>query len=297
MKPLNYVRDAVRGIRQMKLPWFKKNHPAEAVAIEKVLDIAVKAEKFILPNFGRIFADGKRTVPYPLNLPFKTIAIEYPSTGANIDRGNGPKSPEKQVIIACQGEDTLYIYTMDYIILPDGSSSWDLEPTVGVIPIHKPDDGDDEHYSFELHHLSSSSFIEDINKRDEFKDKEIKAYDEFRILTSNRLLVLFEFLTALSCSNVNYESKITSAGSARAAMKQKKGALPFDSYRILTLKVLKKQTTGDTDEPQYDRHSPREHVRRGHVRRYKSGIRVWINAMIINAGVGGKLSKTYNVKP
>lgn len=295
MKPLNYVRDAVLDIRSISLPFLKVNYPEEAVAVEKVVDIAIKAEKFILPNFGRIFADDQRTISYPIKLPFETVAIEYSS----IDSGDSPKHIEKQVIIACQGEDDIYIYTMDYVPHSDGIgiSAWNIEPTVALMSIHKREDIGEDQYAFSLHNLSSSSFIEDLNNKEEFKGQGITVHDEFRKITNNRLLVLFEFLMALSCSNVDYESKISSMGSARAAMKQKKGALPFDSYRMLTLKVSKKSSAGNSDEPQYDRHSPREHVRRGHVRHYKSGVRVWINAMIINAGIGSKMSKTYVVKP
>lgn len=41
--------------------------------------------------------------------------------------------------------------------------------------------------------------------------------------------------------------------------------------------------------------SPREHTRRGHWRRYKSGKTIWIEDNVINAGTTGKVEKVYEI--
>jgi hypothetical protein len=73
--------------------------------------------------------------------------------------------------------------------------------------------------------------------------------------------------------------------------------LPFDSYRFLTVLVGKKPNSDNSNVTTLgtDRSTPREHLRRGHVRKYSSGLKIWINSMIINAGSESKILKTYVV--
>lgn len=121
-----------------------------------------------------------------------------------------------------------------------------------------------------------------------------RARGTYRILTPGEMRdfqqygagVLLSLLNALSCSNVYIERSDPKSGP------KKKGALPFDSYHILTIR--RPSETGRLGMAQPHR-SPREHLRRGHIRRYENGIRIWINATVVNAGVGGKVSKDYRM--
>jgi hypothetical protein len=36
--------------------------------------------------------------------------------------------------------------------------------------------------------------------------------------------------------------------------------------------------------------------RRGHIRRYENGLRIWVNASVVNLGTIGKVEKTYALK-
>jgi len=73
----------------------------------------------------------------------------------------------------------------------------------------------------------------------------------------------------------------------------KRGALPFDEYHILTLDGHTK-TTGNS-KTFGDRRSPREHLRRGHIRRLENK-KIWINSMVVNAGNHGKIHKSYELE-
>jgi hypothetical protein len=42
--------------------------------------------------------------------------------------------------------------------------------------------------------------------------------------------------------------------------------------------------------------SPREHLRRGHIRIYQSGRRIWVNSTLVNAGVGGRISTVRDLR-
>jgi hypothetical protein len=98
---------------------------------------------------------------------------------------------------------------------------------------------------------------------------------------------LMLLLNMLSCANVKTE-KVTQKQSS------KRGALPFDSYHVLMVE----QRLPDRDKaPTSGQHrSPREHLRRGHIRRYERGLKIWVNASIVNIGGGGKVGKTYGLR-
>lgn len=102
---------------------------------------------------------------------------------------------------------------------------------------------------------------------------------------------VLSLLNALACSNVRIE--LSPAKAVHKAMR-KKGALPFDDYHILTIDVPGR---GQGDGLGQGGHrSPREHLRRGHIRRLEDGRKLWINATVVNPGIGGKVSKDYHVR-
>lgn len=315
MKPLNYFREAVLSINTKNMPFYKENYPEFGEMVKRVLNEAQAAEKFILPNFGCILDGHKPYVPWPLNLPFPIIVIEYPTEGINVGNTNPIASAEKNIIIVKQVDTIIYLFQLSLLPNIEGDGkNWTFHPLVAKIPTVRTEGiENDTQYSCTYAHIDSGQFlngmIEDPYFQEKTKlllssqkqgDKKPITMDTFISeisgITNRSVTVLFELLSALSCSNVNIEQKLTSAGSVRSAMKQKKGALPYDSYRILTLRVPKKKAADDLSDPEYDRSSPREHVRRGHIRHYKSGKTIWVNSMVVNAGVGGKVLKDYAIK-
>lgn len=105
--------------------------------------------------------------------------------------------------------------------------------------------------------------------------------------------VLLSFLNVLACSNVEISD---STQSHKEGAKIKNGSIPFDSYKILTIKTNQKEYTGNGASPFHGGSSPREHLRRGHIRRLPSGLKIWVNSAIISAGSLGKVHKNYKVK-
>jgi hypothetical protein len=103
-------------------------------------------------------------------------------------------------------------------------------------------------------------------------------------------VAVISMLNALACSNVHIER--SAATKTRKALR-KKGALPFDDYHILTVDAYAR-SNGPGSGP--SGRSPREHLRRGHIRRLESGACIWVNATVVNAGIGGKISKDYALK-
>ena len=102
---------------------------------------------------------------------------------------------------------------------------------------------------------------------------------------------VLSLIEALSCSNVKATPLPTRQKLNKSAVKR--GALPFDEYHILTLDGYTKTT--DNSKTFGDRRSPREHLRRGHIRRLENK-KIWINSMVVNAGNHGKIHKSYELE-
>lgn len=107
-------------------------------------------------------------------------------------------------------------------------------------------------------------------------------------LKSSIVSPILDALNVLACSNVTLE---------RLPKKRHPvaSALPMDDYWI-----LKVEAKGHISEDKGGTHrSPREHVRRGHPHTYhtKNGTIVhWINAIKVNVGKGGMISKEYAIE-
>lgn len=104
------------------------------------------------------------------------------------------------------------------------------------------------------------------------------------------LFLVSDFLNMLACSNVHIEQH-----APRKPNKNAKNALPFDTYHTLTVDIPKKSGASD---PRGGSHAaPREHLRRGHIRRLDDNRRIWVNSCVVSAGRGfGKVEKDYRVR-
>lgn len=104
-------------------------------------------------------------------------------------------------------------------------------------------------------------------------------------------VAVLSLLNALACSNVHIERS-----EPKKAGKKIKAALPFDAYHILTIDVPKPSGDGAGISP-FGHRSPREHLRRGHIRRLADSRRIWVNAAVVSAGRGaGVVTKDYAVR-
>lgn len=108
-------------------------------------------------------------------------------------------------------------------------------------------------------------------------------------LAAEPAVAVLSLLNALACSNVHIERS-----EPKKAGKKIKTALPFDTYHILTIDVPGKAGNGAATG---GHRSPREHLRRGHIRRLADGRRIWVNATVVAAGRGaGVVTKDYAVR-
>lgn len=105
-----------------------------------------------------------------------------------------------------------------------------------------------------------------------------------------------DVLRIMQCSNVVSEV-IPGTGATKQVNDKRinKGKSPLYEYRQLTVDV-----SGSTKEGSHHYNGSggkrRQHLRRGHIRRYQSGVRIWVQSHIVGAGAIGRVDKEYNLK-
>lgn len=105
---------------------------------------------------------------------------------------------------------------------------------------------------------------------------------------------LLELCEALSCSNVHHQvmEKINHTVNQKRI---KDGKVPM--YETRTLWIDVPGGSKDSGDWQGGTHrSPRQHLRRGHIRNLQTGKKVWVNAAVVGAKESGIIKKDYAIK-
>jgi hypothetical protein len=102
----------------------------------------------------------------------------------------------------------------------------------------------------------------------------------------------FELFEALSCSNVSHEPMET-IDPRKNAKRIKAGKLPIYETRILTIDSGKSSQSGMAQGGTHA--SPRQHLRRGHIRRLPDK-NVWVNSCVVGRAEHGVIEKQYHVQ-
>ncbi|MFA7291834.1 MAG: hypothetical protein WC023_06255 [Rhodocyclaceae bacterium] len=265
MQHLNYCRQAIKQWRAyLDVPSTKPDDPLGAY-----LSLAEVAKKFLMPDGGGVIEDDElRGLDWdsPLKLPFPVVALEF-RFGGNVglrfhDTGS---FFDKYIVFASQSDDDGFIRVW--------SAGHQVHDGLWVIatPAQK---------------INIQGCLTSVQGRPHIVITE--GQDSVDGRTQHDIGIVVELLNALACTNVNVERS-----PARRKGKALKNAFPFDDYHILTIGAPAKQHGDGTAHCSH--RSPREHLRRGHIRRYESGMKVWVNATVVNAGIGGKITKDYKV--
>jgi hypothetical protein len=261
----NYSRNMVRQFE----PYLSKTDKA-FTPFWNALHLARKAKKFMLPDGGRVYEDKTFRAldeSEPLHLPFPCIALEYASDKSKTPRA-GETASSKRIVFVREESDSIVLTPVFWV---DAESVWYPLPEA-ALPL--------------THYLSRDTVNEGwIAINCSLSDSRFPLSDY-----EDEIGSLLCFLNALQCSNVHAERS-----PAKAAGKKIKSALPFDDYYVLSVDL---PSGGSGSTAAGGHRSPREHLRRGHIRRLESGRRIWINAAVVGASKGaGKIVKDYNIKP
>lgn len=264
---LNFCRQMVRQFTSnMAVPNFPRENKT---VLSHAIDLAKMSTKFILPRGGRLYDDKQfRALDESerLRLPYPMIALEYEACGDHVFPGQTELS-SKRILFARERDD--YVVIMP-ICWRNAQGIWGPLPEA-FLPLTGYLDRTQTSYGRSMIRLGLS-------------DPRIPLTDY-----SDEVGALLCFLNALQCTNVQI-----ARSPAKKTAKAMRKALPFDDYHLLTVAAPKAANDHEARQGEHHR-SPREHLRRGHIRRLESGARIWVNATVVNAGVGGKITKDYRI--
>src|SRR5690606_16365894 len=109
---------------------------------------------------------------------------------------------------------------------------------------------------------------------------------------------VLEFIEACSCSNVHHQVVQQAPKAAVAQRRARDGKLPILETRALVLDLPGKESSGMAGaNGDSGRASPRQHLRRGHIRRLESGKRVWVQSAVVGGERAGVIDKAYVIRP
>ena len=254
--------------------------PENKRILSHMIDLARASQKFLLPEGGRLYDDPEYRAldeTQPLRLPFPFIALEYHRPRPDF-MSAGDVWPTKALMFARERDEAIVV---SIAIWNDATGCWGPMPEASIPRV---------------------GFLDRSVRRvlGPGYDGEVKALVPMRIWKADRRIPdsdyaqelgsLLCFLNVLQCGNVHVEK--SGGSTVRRSMATRK-ALPFDDYHILTIESPKAAASDGGHGGSH--RSPREHLRRGHIRRLEDGRKLWINATVVNAGVGGKVSKDYRI--
>lgn len=271
IEPLNFCRQMVRQFGETLAE--KRIEPWMREQMSHAIDLSAWSTKYMLPMGGLILDDpefrGLENVER-IRLPQKYIALEYARPQGEVAAHERPCS--KAIVFVREGEEFIIVTP---VFWHDLAKAWVPMEPVGI----RPSDYVQKGLKFESGSPAFKVIIPNA------KDRKIQwPVEDYQ----DELTVLMHFLNALACANVKSERLNT-------PKRKVKAAIPFDEYHILTIDCPKSGATCKSGQHGESR-SPREHLRRGHIRRLEDGRKIWINATVVNHGVGGKVGKEYSVR-
>ena len=220
---------------------------------------------FLLPDGGVVLDSGL------LGITHKDISLPFPITLVSSPNIEGHDF--LTVAFEFKTDDKIRVA----VFFKTNKSAWILIPIIGFFEKHTPISRINKNPSYLVNYSYPLS-------------EEVGNIEFWQNMMSFGIYGLFELLEALSCKNVE-QTIIQKCDVALNARRVNKGKLPLYEERILTIKVNAKQGTGTRTGTH---ESPRQHLRRGHIRRLESG-NIWVNACVVGSSEKGVIKKSYNV--
>lgn len=261
MDHLNYCRAVKKEFETRLRGGGLKTLPFLEERTRHMLDLIQASHKFCLPPGGVFLMDPELRAlddSEPLRLPYDFVALEYAVPGIY---------PSRRIVIL---RSIAGYIEGDCIAYFDNNGGW------------MPDS------SFSI---PTTNYLDRSQKNIDGGPAVLaSATPDDETFRHRELLVPLHFLNALSCSNVH-----VAKSEPKKAGKKVKAALPFDTYHVLTIDVPGR--AGERGGPTGPHRAPREHLRRGHIRRLADGRRIWVNATVVAAGRGaGVVKKDYALR-
>ncbi len=314
----NYAAQAEKDIGDFvgSLKKFSAKDVTRDVVVCQIMQHEIKsAIHFTMPDYGIIFNDNAQGIASnQIRLPYPIITVEYFVPINNIKK-NDQVSVKKRLLIAKEIKTELavelglistinkpiilkseYLIMVSSIYFQEEVGRWTPHPYGLIIPsqwdnltatsITLGSNKDGVGFVALPTNLlpGMCSILEDHCGQDKATSD---GYDD----VAGEVSVLLELLEALSCKNV--EQSIHQQASPKNAQRIKSHKLPIYETKFLTIKASEGKVEGKCGF--IGSHaSPRQHLRRGHIRRLESG-NIWVNSCVVGDSSKGVIEKQYKI--
>jgi hypothetical protein len=276
----NYAAQAERGL----LEWagsVSKEYPRDAL---RAMDLSVaigRSVHFAMPDGGKILNGnlrGMRGVDF--RLPFPEITVEYSFQEVGVRRLVYARDLGPNEITGPDGGVTI-------VALSFSGGQWVPDGMFAIVN-RKWDDP-----SLSLHRRLAFQGPAD------FTIKKLGEDGAEKCLTTAvgwDATVVLELCEALSCSNVEKEL-IETIDTRKNERRIKQGKLPlYETYQlVIKAPGSSARKVAGIQGGAHDRNGPREHLRRGHIRRLSDDKKVWVQSCVVGARSKGVIDKSYAV--
>ena len=295
---LNYAAAAARDSRLIEGYLRAHGSHEDAVTAGGLADRITAAEHFALPDGGYLFDDDLNALAgLALRLPFPLITIEY------IGRDPAGRTLRRMGLCS-EFQDESGALHIRVVAFARDEGRW------GIVPV-AIDFSADGWEKISADGIPFHQFADDpalappAPPRYAFRPVHIMADSAKHVTEDRRALVeqiagatavaesLLSMLSALACSNVRAEVQ-EHVDPKVNARRIRAGKLPIFETRILTV-ICPRQPIHRTGQ-QGERASPRQHLRRGHVRHLADGRRIWIQPALVGDPKNGRIKKFYDVR-
>lgn len=294
IQALNYFRRASEQIPAIHVKeLIDHGYEEEADNILSVIERFRNEKKFLLPDRGRILNDNLKGLADIIRLPYDKVVLEYEGLDTSqidtITRGLVQPISLKTIVCAEQiDESTIMLNPQIYSFKSDKQYTRVVSEFWQSLPFRTYISKDLSNLSFDIkERISNDIEIGLIFIGNRIKDR-ICPDDFYKDLNKDFIFSALELIEALTCINVEHKQITPRKNSKRSRL----SSLQFDEYRILTIK--KSQKIENASVVSFDKRKPREHLRRGHIRKLSSNKNVWVNSTIVCPGSGFKISSDYD---
>lgn len=317
----NYAAHAERAMREWGSTMRDYPHKdSDVIATQILADVIKDSVHFAIPDDGIIFGDNlKGLVGVQARLPYRSITVEYYCNEKQVIDPRAPFHSPRRLVVAIECNRSTFDLMMKLPNYPnrhhpmenlsddigiyitvvneiDGRwipcavgmmipITWDLATESNFDPLVPSDSGV---------FLTGVPvvFLPGVYKLRESAVGDKMAMREGIHDITSEIRALLELCEALTCSNVSTEN--LQEGNARINERRvREGKLPIYETKVLTIEVPREQTRASS-HLHTDRNSPRQHLRRGHIRMLKDR-RIWVNSCVVGRPEHGRIDKSYAV--
>jgi len=282
-------KDLLEYVKSLK-KFAPKFIPLEAESVQEIEDVAHKIGKaihFALPDNGRVLNDGLRGIDGAIvRLPYPSITVEYFCKEAPLTK-ELPCSMPKRLCLASEIEIDGKMFVDMYVVNFSAEDKQWFPQSIGFrIDLSEPIETTEEGMIIGgvpliLNAFSYGMAITQLGVAVAFKNAYHDVQDE--------MFSVMELIEALSCSNVKTQP-LEPVDVFKQARRAKDGKLPIYETKILTIPG----SVGSGDHLGGTHSGPRQHLRRGHIRRLPNG-NIWVNSHLVGDPNKGRIEKSYQL--